>query len=152
MLTILTVYAVARRLFPLRPGLAVGAAALVALLPEAQYLAGGINDDNLAWLAGALLVLAGVIVMQSKEVTPWLTLGVGFAVALAVLAKETVWVLAVLLIVLVVVRHGRALRAVHVAALLCRRSCLRDGRSCATPSPSAARCLRCIRSRPSARC
>ena len=117
-LTILTVYAVARRLFPLRPGLAVGAAALVALLPEAQYLAGGINDDNLAWLAGALLVLAGVIVMQSKEVTPWLTLGVGFAVALAVLAKETVWVLAVLLIVLVVVRHGRALRAVHVAALL----------------------------------
>jgi 4-amino-4-deoxy-L-arabinose transferase-like glycosyltransferase len=117
-LTILTVYAVARRLFPLRPGLAVGAAALVALLPEAQYLAGGINDDNLAWLAGALLVLAGVIVMQSKEVTPRLALGVGFAVALAVLAKETVWVLAVLLIVLVVVRHGRALRAVHVAALL----------------------------------
>jgi len=52
-LTILTVYAVARRLFPLRPGLAVGAAALVALLPETQYLAGGINDDNLAWLAGA---------------------------------------------------------------------------------------------------
>jgi 4-amino-4-deoxy-L-arabinose transferase-like glycosyltransferase len=117
-LTILTVYAVARRLFPLRPGLAVGAAALVALLPEAQYLAGGINDDNLAWLAGALLVLAGVIVMQSKALTPRLALGVGLAVALAVLAKETVWVLAALLIVLVVVRRGRELRAVHVAALL----------------------------------
>ena len=39
---------------------AVGAAALVALLPEAQYLAGAVNDDNLAWLAGALLVLAGL--------------------------------------------------------------------------------------------
>ncbi len=117
-LTILTVYAVARRLFPLRPGLAVGAAALVALLPETQYLAGGINDDNLAWLAGALLVLAGISVMQSKSLTPRVALGVGLAVALAVLAKETVWVLAALLMVLVVVRRGRELRAVHVAALL----------------------------------
>jgi 4-amino-4-deoxy-L-arabinose transferase-like glycosyltransferase len=117
-LTILTVYAVARRLFPLRPGLAVGAAALVALLPEAQYLSGGINDDNLAWLAGALLVLAGIIVMQSRVLTPRLALGVGLAMALAVLAKETVWVLAALLLVVVVVRRGRELRFVHAAALL----------------------------------
>ena len=117
-LTVLTVYAVARRLFPLRPALAVGAAALVALLPEAQYLAGAINDDNLAWLAGALLVLAGVVVVQSEVVTPRLALGAGLAVALAVLAKETVWILAALLVVLVVVRCGRQLRALHAAALV----------------------------------
>ncbi|HXM71418.1 MAG TPA: glycosyltransferase family 39 protein, partial [Thermoanaerobaculia bacterium] len=117
-LTVLTVYAVARRLFPLRPALAVGAAALVALLPEAQYLAGAINDDNLAWLAGALLVLAGVVVVQSEVVTPRLALGAGLAVALAVLAKETVWLLALLFLVLVVVRCGRQLRALHAAALL----------------------------------
>jgi 4-amino-4-deoxy-L-arabinose transferase-like glycosyltransferase len=118
MLTILTVYAVARSLFPLRPGLAVGAAALVALLPEAQYLAGAINDDNLAWLAGALLVLAGIVVMQSAVLSPRLALGAGLAVALAVLAKETVWIPAVLLLLLVAARFGRQLRAVHVAALL----------------------------------
>ena len=117
-LTILTVYAVARRLFPLRPALAVGAAALVALLPEAQYLAGAINDDNLAWLAGAVLVLAGVVVVQSEVLTPRLALGAGLAVALAVLAKETVWLLALLFLVLVVVRCGRQLRALHAAALL----------------------------------
>jgi 4-amino-4-deoxy-L-arabinose transferase-like glycosyltransferase len=117
-LTILTVYAVARRLFPLRPALAVGAAALVALLPEVQYLAGAINDDNLAWLAGALLVLAGVEVMQSTALTPRLALGAGLAVAVAVLAKETVWIPAVLLLVLVAARFGRQLRAVHLAALL----------------------------------
>ncbi|MHB8488219.1 MAG: ArnT family glycosyltransferase [Candidatus Dormibacteria bacterium] len=117
-LTILAVYAVARRLFPLRPALAVGAAALVALLPEAQYLAGAINDDNLAWLAGALLVLAGVVVMQSDLLTPRLALGSGLAVALAVLAKETVWILALLLLALVTVRFARQLRVVHVAALL----------------------------------
>jgi 4-amino-4-deoxy-L-arabinose transferase-like glycosyltransferase len=117
-LTILAVYAVARRLFPRRPTLAVGAAALVALLPEVQYLAGAINDDNLAWLAGALLVFAGVVVMQSAVLSPRLALGAGLAVALAVLAKETVWIPAVLLLVLVVARFGRQLRAVHVAALL----------------------------------
>jgi 4-amino-4-deoxy-L-arabinose transferase-like glycosyltransferase len=117
-LTILTVYAVARRLFPLRPALAMGAAALVALLPEAQYLAGAVNDDNLAWLAGALLVLAGVVVMQSDVLTPRLALGAGLAVALAVLAKETVWIPAVLLLVVVAVRFGRQVRAVHVVAVL----------------------------------
>jgi 4-amino-4-deoxy-L-arabinose transferase-like glycosyltransferase len=117
-LTILTVYAVARRLFPSRPALAVGAAALVALLPEAQYLAGAINDDNLAWLAGALLVLAGVVVVQSDQLTPRLALGAGLAVALAVLAKETVWILAVLLLVVVALRLGRQLRALQAAALL----------------------------------
>jgi 4-amino-4-deoxy-L-arabinose transferase-like glycosyltransferase len=117
-LTVLTVYAVARRLFPLRPALAVGAAALVGLLPEAQYLAGAINDDNLAWLAGALLVLAGVVVMQSELLTPRLAIGVGLAVALAVLAKETVWALAVLLLVVVAVRFARQLRVLHIAALL----------------------------------
>jgi len=51
-------------------------------------------------------------------VTPRLALGVGLAVALAVLAKETVWALAILLLVVVVVRYARRLRAVHVAALL----------------------------------
>ncbi len=117
-LTILTVFLVARRLFPLRPYLAIGAAALVALLPETQYLAGAINDDNLAWLAGALLVLAGVVVMQSAVLTTRLALGAGLAVAFAVLAKETVWALAVLLLVIVAVRFARRLRAVHVAALV----------------------------------
>jgi 4-amino-4-deoxy-L-arabinose transferase-like glycosyltransferase len=117
-LTILTVFLVARRLFPMRPYLAIGAAALVALLPEAQYLAGAINDDNLAWLAGAVLVLAGVAVMQSRVLTMRLALGAGLAVALAVLAKETVWALAVLLLVVVAVRFWRRLRVVQVAAVV----------------------------------
>jgi 4-amino-4-deoxy-L-arabinose transferase-like glycosyltransferase len=117
-LTLLVVYAVGRRLFPSRPLLAVGAAALVGLLPEAQYLAGAVNDDNLAWLAGALLVLAGVVVLQSERLSPRLALGVGLTVALAVLAKETVWALAALLLVLVVVRFARQLRPTQVAALV----------------------------------
>ncbi len=117
-LTILTVYLVTRRLFPSRPMLALGSAAIVALLPEAQYLAGAVNDDNLAWLAGALLVLAGVTVLQSTTLTTRLALGAGFAVAVAVLAKETVWVLAALLVVVVVVRFWRRIRALQALALI----------------------------------
>jgi 4-amino-4-deoxy-L-arabinose transferase-like glycosyltransferase len=118
MLTILTVFLVARRLFPSRPMLALGTAAIVALLPEAQYLAGSINDDNLAWLAGALLVLAGVTVLQTTNLTNRVSLGAGLAVAIAVLAKETVWVLAALLVVVVVVRFWKRIRAVQVLALI----------------------------------
>jgi 4-amino-4-deoxy-L-arabinose transferase-like glycosyltransferase len=117
-LTILAVFLIARRLFPARPALAVGAAALVGLLPEAQYLAGAINDDNLAWLAGALLVLAGVVVLQSDVLTDRLALGAGLAVALAVLAKETVWLLALLLLVVVVVRFWSRIRLVAALALV----------------------------------
>jgi 4-amino-4-deoxy-L-arabinose transferase-like glycosyltransferase len=117
-LTVLTVYLVARRLFPMRPFLAVGAAAMVGLLPEAQYLAGAVNDDNLAWLAGALLVLAAVAVLQARALTDRLALAAGCAVALAVLAKETVWLLAVMLLVVVAVRFGRRIRAIHAVALL----------------------------------
>jgi 4-amino-4-deoxy-L-arabinose transferase-like glycosyltransferase len=117
-LTVLTVYLVARRLFPWRPFLAVGAAAMVALLPEAQYLAGAVNDDNLAWLAGALLVLAGVAVLQARVLTGRLTLGAGGAVALAVLAKETVWLLALMLLLVVALRFGRRIRAVQAVALI----------------------------------
>jgi 4-amino-4-deoxy-L-arabinose transferase-like glycosyltransferase len=117
-LTVLTVYLVARRLFPTRPYLAVGAAGLVGLLPEAQYLAGAVNDDNLAWLAGALVVLAAVAVVQARALTERLALGAGFAIALAVLAKETVWLLAVMLLVVVVVRFGRRIRLLHAVALL----------------------------------
>jgi 4-amino-4-deoxy-L-arabinose transferase-like glycosyltransferase len=116
-LTILTVYLVARRLFATRPLLAVGAAALVALLPEVQYLAGAVNDDNLAWLAGALLVLTGVTVLQSSTLTNRLALGAGFSLALAVLAKETVWILAALLLVVVVMRFWKQIRALQAIAL-----------------------------------
>jgi hypothetical protein len=59
-----------------------------------------------------------VIVMQSELLTPRVALGLGLVVALAVLAKETVWAPALLLLVLVVVRHARQLRALHAAALV----------------------------------
>jgi hypothetical protein len=57
-------------------------------------------------------------VLQTDVLTDRLALGAGFAVALAVLAKETVWVLALLLLVLVGVRFWSRIRLVQAAALL----------------------------------
>jgi hypothetical protein len=88
------------------------------LLPEAQYLAGAINDDGLAWLAGAVLVLAGVVVVQSDVLTDRGAFGAGLVLAFAVLAKETVWLIALLLLVLVVVRYRSRIRALQAGALL----------------------------------
>ena len=120
--------------------------------PRSAIPGRAINDDNLAWLAGALLVLAGVVVMQSELLTPRLALGTGLAVALAVLAKETVWIFALLLLALVVVRFARQVRAVSAVLLLVPTIVLaawwfvRNAVEFGSPLPP------CIRSPPSGRC
>lgn len=104
---VLVVYAAARRLFPARALLAVGAAALFAFLPEIQYLSGAVTDDSLAWLMGALLVLMLIYVMQQRVLTRGVLLTAGVVVAAALLTKETVWVLAALLVGVIAVKDGR---------------------------------------------
>jgi Dolichyl-phosphate-mannose-protein mannosyltransferase len=95
--TLVTVWMVARELFPDWRWLAVLAAATIAALPEFQYISGSVNDDALAWLAGAVIVLCLVRIMQTPRVSMSLLAAVGFAVTLAVLAKETVWLPALIL-------------------------------------------------------
>jgi Dolichyl-phosphate-mannose-protein mannosyltransferase len=108
--TVLAVYAAGRRLFATRPLLAVGAAALVALLPEVQYLSGAVTDDSLAWLVGALLVWALIDVLQREVISPGVVFAGGVLAGAALLTKETVWVMAALLFVVVAVKlRGRLL-------------------------------------------
>jgi len=107
--TVLVVYAAARRLFPTRALLAVGAAALFAFLPEVQYLSGAVTDDGLAWLMGALLVLMLIHVLQQRTVTRGTLLTAGVVAGAALLTKETVWVLAAQLVVVIMVEARRRL-------------------------------------------
>jgi len=48
--TVAIVYLVARDVFPLEPGIAVGAAILTAFVPQYVYLSSALNNDNLAVL------------------------------------------------------------------------------------------------------
>ena len=115
---VLAVYATARRLFPRRALLAVGAAALFGLLPEVQYLSGAVTDDSLAWLMGALLILLLVDVMLRPALTPrWMVLA-GAVVGASLLAKETVWVLAALLVIVIAVKLRRRLLSAAGACLV----------------------------------
>ena len=116
--TVLVVYAAARRLFPTRALLAVGAAALFAFLPEVQYLSGAVTDDGLAWLMGALLVLMLIHVLQQRTVTRGTLLTAGVVAGAALLTKETVWVLAAQLVVVIMVEARRRLLGLDGVSLV----------------------------------
>ncbi|MEA3342056.1 MAG: glycosyltransferase family 39 protein [Chloroflexota bacterium] len=57
-------YLIGREVFPERPALAVGGAALVAFNPQFIYLSGAVNNDIPAALCGAAVLLACVRLVQ----------------------------------------------------------------------------------------
>jgi len=88
--TILLVYGTARELFPRRPVLAVGAAALVAFNPMFLFINGSVHDDALADLVAAatLYVTARLLVRgptARRAVALGLLVGLGFLTKLTCL-------------------------------------------------------------------
>ena len=76
-------YRIGREVFPDRPALAVGGAALIAFNPQFIYLSGAINNDILAALCGAAVLWACVrLVRDGPSVRTDLTLGVLYGVSL----------------------------------------------------------------------
>ena len=76
-------YRIGREIFPDRPALAVGGAALVAFNPQFIYLSGAVNNDILATLCSAAILLVCVrLVRDSPSVRTDLTLGVLYGLAL----------------------------------------------------------------------
>lgn len=55
--TVWATYAQARKVFPARRGLATGAAALIAFVPEFLFISGSVNNDNLATMLSSLTLL-----------------------------------------------------------------------------------------------
>lgn len=116
--TLLVIHALARRLFPGRRLVPVGATALFALLPEMQYLSGAASDESVAWLSGALVLLCTVVALLRPRLdTRFIALS-GVVSGVAILSKETVWVLVAILAVVIVVRQRRCIRVLDAAAYL----------------------------------
>jgi 4-amino-4-deoxy-L-arabinose transferase-like glycosyltransferase len=105
-------------LMPRRPWLALAGLWVFALLPGVQYEGAQVSNDSLAWLAGALVLLVLVLTLRRTDVSSSHWAAVGAAIGIALMAKATVWPLAGLLLVAVVVRHHRSLRLRHLLALL----------------------------------
>jgi len=76
-------YRIGREIFPDRPALAVGGAALVAFNPQFIYLSGAINNDIPAALCGAAVLLVCLrLVREGPSVRTDVTLGVLYGLAL----------------------------------------------------------------------
>ena len=69
--TVLVTYALGRRLFPERPEVRLGAAALNAFLPMFLFISGSVNNDNLSNLLGNLLTLEIVVLLAAKAQPGW---------------------------------------------------------------------------------
>ncbi|MFN8377069.1 MAG: glycosyltransferase family 39 protein [Anaerolineae bacterium] len=69
--TVLVTYALGRRLFPERPEVRLGAAALNAFLPMFLFISGAVNNDNLSNMLGNLLTLEIVNLLAAKTQPRW---------------------------------------------------------------------------------
>ncbi len=95
-------YRIGREIFPQRPALALGGAALVAFNPQFLYLSGAVNNDILATLCSAAVLWACVRLVQNgpsarADVTIGILLGLALLTKLNLLALLPLIALAYLL-------------------------------------------------------
>ncbi len=86
--TVIVTYALGRELFPRRPEVALGAAALNAFLPMFLFISGSVNNDNLSNLTGNLLLLLIIWLLKADHLPRYrLYLLIGVAAGAGLLAK-----------------------------------------------------------------
>lgn len=119
-LTVLGTWALARRIFPARPGIALLATAVVAFNPQFLFVVSGVNNDNLVTpLATWSLYLLVRLWQEGPSVQRVLALG--FLIGLAGLSKLSGWLLlpfSLLVILLALSRSQRGARFQTVAVSL----------------------------------
>ncbi len=79
-------YRIARRIFPDRPAVALGAMSIVAFNPQFLYMSGAINNDVIAGATGAALIYACVDTM-GRRLTDRRAAAIGLLFGLGLLAK-----------------------------------------------------------------
>lgn len=84
--TVLCTRALARRLLPGRPAIALGAMALNAAIPTFAFISGSVNNDNLVTFLASFVLLLLVGLVQ-RGATPTRLLLVGALIGLACLTK-----------------------------------------------------------------
>lgn len=104
---ILASFAVLYRLFPEMPLLALGVAAFIAFLPQHLSFLSGVNNDPLAGLMVGLILLRVVTYLQKPTVQKQDAILLGVLVGLACLTKVTVYFLAGVVGVAILLRGWR---------------------------------------------
>lgn len=106
--TLVFTWLIARRVFPSRPGLALGAVAVNGFTPMFAFISGAVNNDNLAVL---LCSAALYLMLRRGSQRVRATLLLGMILGLAALTKTTALGLVPLAMVALVVASSRELRA-----------------------------------------
>ena len=92
---IVVTYFIGEELYPEQLSIALGAAAFVAFLPQHLAMTSSINNDSLAELLIALVVLQALRLFRSKVVSRRKLIGLGVTLGLGLLTKATFYYTAV---------------------------------------------------------
>ncbi|MCK6580718.1 MAG: glycosyltransferase family 39 protein [Anaerolineae bacterium] len=101
---VIAAYAVGRALLPDQPQIALGAAALVAFVPQHVHILASVNNDALAELVIGWALWAGVRHLKSGSPSPWL---LGVLVGIGLLTKVSTLFLVGLIPLAILFRQGR---------------------------------------------
>ena len=120
---VLCAFLVVMRLFPERPWLALTTAGFVAFIPQHLMMLGGVNNDPLAELVVAGTLLAVVHYLQSDETRLRDVALMGVLVGLGFLTKATIYFMAGVAGVAILIKWRRThwpltIAARHIAAFL----------------------------------
>jgi hypothetical protein len=109
--TLWAVYRTGREVYPGRPEMALGAAGLVAFIPQFLFISGAVNDDNGVALFGSLSLWAAVRILR-RGATLRRCVGLGLVLGLGWLSKLNVIALvpAAVLAIALVARRSRSWR------------------------------------------
>jgi 4-amino-4-deoxy-L-arabinose transferase-like glycosyltransferase len=88
---VLIAHAVTRRLFPDQPLIALGSAAFVAFLPQHTAMMAAVNNDALAGLMAAALLLMSLRLIQVQQPGRATLLSSGIILGLGLITKATVY-------------------------------------------------------------
>lgn len=119
--TLIVCMRTARLIFPRRPWLAVLSALLIAIIPQFQWVDATITDDPLSYLVAALIALQTVrLILDPAYERPSTRVAVriGLLAGVALLSKETTWVLLAFLYGVGAVRWKLHMRFKQWAALV----------------------------------
>jgi 4-amino-4-deoxy-L-arabinose transferase-like glycosyltransferase len=117
---IVVAYRIAAELFPSTLQIALGTAAFVAFVPQHLAMMASVNNDSLAELLIAVIVLQTLHLFRSGQPSQRSLIILGFTLGLGLLTKTTVYYTAVPIVLLALILRARrsALRVSQIALVL----------------------------------
>lgn len=100
-ITVALTFAIAREVFPERSEIALGAMALFAFLPQNVHILASVNNDALADVMIAILLLLCIRYLKGKNVPLW---QIGFVMGIIFITKTTAYFMAGVILVVIFLR------------------------------------------------